>query len=72
MPATGPFLWWPQSLGEVAKQLEAHQLQLLLRNGKPASSYSRFTSAAAALKAMMPGGQDGIPTRAVVEGFLQG
>jgi sulfofructose kinase len=30
----------------------------------------RFASAAAALKAMRPGGQEGIPTRATVEGFL--
>ncbi|MBN1425829.1 IS66 family insertion sequence element accessory protein TnpB [Candidatus Fermentibacteria bacterium] len=33
--STGRFRWWPQSPGERASPLEAHQLQVLLWNGNP-------------------------------------
>jgi sugar/nucleoside kinase (ribokinase family) len=43
---------------------------MLARNEAPAARI-RFASAAAALKAMQPGGQSGIPTRAAVKEFLK-
>jgi sulfofructose kinase len=42
-----------------------------LARGMPLKARIRFASAAAALKATRPGGQNGIPTRAIVEKFLR-
>jgi transposase len=34
----GRFKWWPSAPGQAAHRLEAHELQLLLWNGDPASA----------------------------------
>jgi transposase len=34
----GCFKWWPQNSGPTTRQLDAHQLQLLLWNGDPTAS----------------------------------
>lgn len=34
----GRFHWWPESKGEGARRLDAHELQLLLWNGNPERS----------------------------------
>jgi transposase len=36
----GRFVWWPES-AEGVKELEAHQLQLLLWNGNPAAAQAQ-------------------------------
>jgi transposase len=36
--STGRFRWWPASATETAKTLEAHELQVLLAAGNPASA----------------------------------
>jgi len=39
--SSGHFRWWPRSVSDVAQQLEAHQLQLLIWNGNPATAQTQ-------------------------------